>query len=292
MHVVAPSGPVPVARLEQGVKHLRKLLRCDVTLASNLLDQEGYFAGSDTVRADALHRAFNDERATVLYCARGGYGATRLLRGLDPVRLSSHPKIIVGFSDATALLCWAWQQAGVFGLHGPVVTQLPVMASEDTQRLEQWLRGEVPPPLEASEGTVTHGGRIEGPLVAANLEVLRALVGTRFMPPLQGAILALEEVHEAPYRIDRSLTQLIESGSLRGVRAIVIGQLVNCTHPGGIGPSAHEVVLERCGRLGIPVVTGFAFGHDTNRNAPLPFGAQVRLHADDCLLEFLEPITQ
>ena len=154
------------------------------------------------------------------------------------------------------------------------------------------LRGEVPAPLQAEEGTVVHGGVVEGPLVVGNLEVLRSLCGTRYMPSLAGAILGLEEVGEAPYRIDRALTQLLSSGALRGVRGVVVGQLVRCEGPDEApGPTAREVVVERLQTLGVPVVTGLPFGHDPAYNAALPFGAPVRLHADDCTLECLEPAT-
>jgi muramoyltetrapeptide carboxypeptidase len=140
---------------------------------------------------------------------------------------------------------------------------------------------------------VLQGGRVEGPLIAGNLEVLRALVGTRYFPPLAGTILAIEEVGERPYRLDRALTHLVSSGVLRGVRGVVVGQLVGCDGPDGtgIGPTAHEVVLERLSTLRVPVATGFEFGHDDQQNAALPFGAKVRLHADAGTLEFLEPVT-
>lgn len=278
-------------RFEAGLRVLRRALQLDLRMAANLLDQEGYLAGSDRVRVEALHRAFADPDAHAMFCARGGYGSTRLLGTLDPERLRQHPKTIVGFSDITALLCWAYVRAGVRGIHGPVITQLSTLHPEDVDRLVDMLRGEVPSPLCASQGTVLRGGTVEGPLIPANLEVLRSLVGTRYLPPMQGAILALEEIGERPYRVDRSLTQLLSSGALRGVRGIVLGQFVNCDPPDdqGIGPTAIQAAIERLGTLGIPLVSGFEFGHDETRHAALPFGGQVRLLADDCTLEFLEP---
>ncbi len=294
IHVVAPSGPVAAQRFDRGLRVLRRHLDAEFILADNLHEQEGYLAGSDRERLAALHAAFADPEARAILCARGGYGATRLLGALDASRLRERPKLIVGFSDITALLCWASVRAGLPGIHGPVVTQLSTVGMPDVLRLVDLLRGELPPPLEATEGTVLHGGTVEGPLVAANLEVLRALVGTRAMPSLAGTILAIEEVGERPYRIDRSLTQLLSCGALRGVRGVVVGQLSACEEPEGgqYGPSAHEVVVERLSTLGVPVVTGFAFGHEAERNAALPFGSRVRLAADDCTLLFLEPVAQ
>jgi muramoyltetrapeptide carboxypeptidase len=293
VRVVAPSGAVPAERLERGLRVLRRALGVDVDYADNLFEQVGYFAGSDAARIAALHEAFTAPGVRAIVCARGGYGATRLLSALDPQRLRDHPRLIVGFSDVTALQCWAWVRAGLPSLHGPVVTQLSTLHPDDVQRMVDWLHGEVPAPLEASEGAVIHGGTVEGTLVPANLEVLRALIGTRFFPPLAGNILALEEVGEQPYRIDRSLTQLLGSGVLRGLRGVVIGQLHRCDPaPDAIGPTAAEVVHERLGTLGVPVATGFEFGHDELHNAALPFGGMVRLRADSCTLDFLEPIAR
>ena len=162
----------------------------------------------------------------------------------------------------------------------------------NAERLADLLRGQVPAPLCAEEGTCVHGGRVEGRLLAGNLEVLRSLVGTRYLPPMAGAILALEEVGERPYRIDRALTQMIQAGVFRGVRGVVVGQLTSCAGDGPEGhPTARDVVVERLQTLGIPVVTGFPFGHDPSEHAALPVGTRVRLNADDCTLTFLEPVT-
>lgn len=292
--MVAPSGPVPAERFDRGLRALRRQLSLDLILAENIVEQHGYFAGPDAMRLRCLHAAFADEEARAVLCARGGYGATRLLGALDPSRLRDEPKLIVGFSDVTALLCWAWVRVGMPSIHGPVVTQMSTLVQEDLQRLVDLLRGEVPAPLEAAEGTVIHGGTVEGTLIAGNLEVLRALVGTRAMPSLSGTILAIEDVGERPYRLDRSLTHLMSAGALRGVRGVAVGQLTGCDEPEGgqYGPSGLEVVVERLSTLGVPVVTGFPFGHDSERNAALPFGTPVRLAADDCTMMFLEPVAQ
>jgi len=293
-HIVAPSGPVPAERFDRGLRVLRRALRHEYVLADNLHEQDGYFAGTDRQRIDAMNRALLDPDADAIFCARGGYGVTRILGSLDPSGLQRCPKPIIGFSDITALLCWALVRAGTPCVHGPVVTQMASLEDSDVQRLVDILAGEVPVPLTAAEGTVLRGGTVEGRLVAGNLEVLRCLVGTRYIPNLDGCILALEDVGERPYRLDRSLTQLLSSGALRGVRGIAVGHLTRCEEPknGNLGPEAVEVVTERLGTLGVPIVTGFPFGHGTTRNAALPMGVAARLHADDCTLEILDPLTQ
>lgn len=300
--MVAASGPVPEDRLERGLGVLRRSFAAreagselEVVEAPNLRTRRGYFAGDDEARLAGVRAAVLDEEAAAIWCGRGGYGATRLLPRLDATALRSRGSTapFVGFSDVTALLCWAWTAAGVRGVHGPVLAQLGELPEADVERCLELVRGEVPMPLEADgeASMVLCGGTVEGPLIVGNLEVLRSLVGTPWFPELDGAILGLEDVGERPYRIDRALTQLLTSGVLRGVRGIVVGQMHGCVEPergGSQGATAPEVIAERLGRLGVPVVTGFGFGHAPRRNAALPFGVRVRLHADDGVVEILE----
>lgn len=294
VHVIAPSGPVPPDRLEAGLAALRPLVPGEISLAPNLSTRVGYFAGDDRARLAALQAALADPSIDAVVCARGGYGLTRLLPLLDPARLAAAPKFIVGFSDITALLAWSLAQVGLACIHGPVAAQLATLADDDRERLGLLLRGEDPGALSAETGSVLHGGVVEGPLFAGNLEVLRSLVGTRAMPDLSGCILALEEIGERPYRIDRALTQLLTSGALRGVRGVAVGQLHACEEPASgnpDSPTAEDVMLERLGTLGVPVVTGFAFGHSPHHNAALPVGSVVRLDAENAALTMLGPLT-
>lgn len=289
--IAAPSGPVPEDRFAAGLEVLRTRVEGEISLAPNLFARTGYLAGDDAERLAILQQALGDPTLDAIVCARGGYGLTRLLPRLDPTALLAAPKLLVGFSDVSALLCWALR-AGLASVHGPVVTQLAELEEDDVERLAATLRGEEPAALAAEEGAVLRGGRVEGPLVPANLEVLRSLIGTKFLPDLSGCIVALEEIGERPYRLDRALTHLLTSGAFYGVRGFAIGQLVACAEPPAgnpASPSAQEVLLERLGTLGVPVVTGFPFGHDPKRNAALPCGTRAQLDADHGALYFLEP---
>ncbi len=293
LRFIAPSGPIDQNHFDRGLAVIRHALPGSPLHAPETVRaRSGYFAGSDAERLESLRAGLADPEARVLWCARGGYGLTRLLHRLDPSILREGPKLIVGFSDITALLAWALEAAGLSSLHGPVASQLTELDEDSRSRVFDMIRGELPVPLIAEEGTTLCGGRVEGPLIIGNLEVLRSLVGTPFMPSLQGRILAIEEVGERPYRIDRALTQLIQSGALRGVRGIAVGQLTRCDDPDNAkykGPQAREVVVERLEGLGVPVVTGFEFGHERRRNVALPFGRMARLDADNACLECLEP---
>lgn len=289
--VAAPSGPVPEEKLLAGLDVLRALELGEISLAPNLRARAGYFAGPDADRLAALQAALDDPAVDAIVCARGGYGLTRLLPRLDPRGLLAAPKLLVGFSDVTALLCWALR-AGLAGVHGPVVTQLAELAPEDVARLAAIVRGEVPAPLVGA-GAVGRG-RAAGPLVPANLEVLRSLVGTPWLPDLSGCVVALEEIGERPYRIDRALTQLLLAGAFAGVRGFAVGQLCACEEPPSgnpDSPSAAQVIVERLGELGVPVVLGLPFGHDPKRHAALPCGSRVEVDAEAATLTMLEPVT-
>lgn len=270
---------------------LRTLGLGEISLAPNLDTKTGYFAGDDDLRLAALQAALDDPDVTAIVCARGGYGLTRLLPRLAPARFAAAPKLLVGFSDATALLCWGLR-ARVCGLHGPVVTQLAALPPADALRLAAMMRGEVPAALVGDEGV--GDDRVVAPLVPANLEVLRSLVGTPWLPELAGTIVALEEIGERPYRIDRALTQLITSGAFAGVRGFAVGQLYACDEPPAgnpDSPSARAVVRERLGQLAVPLVLGLPFGHLPHENAALPCGARVELDPRRATLTPLEPIT-
>lgn len=288
--VAAPSGPVPADRLADGLAVVRALGLGEISLAPNLSARAGYFAGDDDLRVAALQAALDDPGVAAVLCARGGYGLTRLLPRLDPAGLRAAPKLLVGFSDVTALLCWALR-AGVAAVHGPVVAQLATLDPDHAARLAATLRGELPAPL-VGDAAAGHG-RVVGRLVPANIEVLRSLIGTPWLPDLAGAIVALEEIGERPYRIDRALTQLLTSGAFAGVRGFAVGQLCACEEPptgNPDSPCAAEVLRERLGSTGLPVVFGLPFGHDPKFNAALPCGTAAELDAARATLTPLEPV--
>jgi muramoyltetrapeptide carboxypeptidase len=272
LRIVAPSGPFDEASFDAGVAFLRT--RYEVRVDDEVRAKKGYLAGDDPRRLAELRRALDEEGTRAIVCARGGFGATRLLEGLDVAQVKRARKLLVGFSDVTALHA-TWARAQVGSLHGPMVAWLG-RANDDARA--DW--------VAALEGRTLHvrglrpivRGRAQGVLLGGNLAVLASLVGTPYAPPLHGAVLFLEEVGEAPYRIDRMLTQLRHARWFDGVRAIVVGDLVRCA-PGEHGVSAEEVLSERLGDLGVPVLTGLRSGHGET-NHTLPLGARVVVDAD------------
>lgn len=273
--IVAPSGPVPEGRYAAGLQILAS--RYDVRSTPRLLERSGYLAGDDDARLAELDLAFASDAKAVI-CARGGYGVMRLLRRLAPVT----DKLVVGFSDITVLHA-VMARAGVRSIHGPVVTQLAELTDDDAQALITLLEGGLGAPMTA---LASHGSdaTVEGLLMGGNLELVTRLVGTPWALPLDGNVLLIEEVGERPYRIDRQLTQLLLSGALDRVGAIVVGDLVRCEEVGG--PSALEVVLERLRGLDVPILSGLPIGHGA-RNRAVAHGARVRVEPGR--LTFLEP---
>ncbi|MEY4355673.1 MAG: hypothetical protein RLZZ89_741, partial [Cyanobacteriota bacterium] len=231
----------------------------------------GYLAGSDQERL-----ADFDGSADLWACARGGWGAARLLE------LNWQPPqgLLLGFSDVTSLL-WAMQLKRFSGinqsaLHGPLVTTLAAEPTWSQERLRRLLLGETVPALQ---GIPWGGGIAEGPLLVANLTVATHLLGTPWCPDLAGAVLILEDVGEAPYRIDRMLTHWRLCGALQKLAAIGFGSFSDC----GEGDSAEQVLQERTANLGIPRLTGLPVGHGSC-NAVLPLGKIARLDGDKGLL--------
>jgi hypothetical protein len=195
----------------------------EFSLAPNLAARDGYFAGDDDTRLAALAHALADPEIDAILCARGGYGLTRLLHRLDPARLA--PKLLVGFSDVTALLAWALVGCNLASVHGPVLTQLGELPDEDRERLILLLAGHDPGALvaEAAPSSAAAASRARSSPPTSRSSAASSAPAS--CPALAGCILALEEVGERPYRIDRALTQLLTSGALRGIRGVALGQL-------------------------------------------------------------------
>jgi muramoyltetrapeptide carboxypeptidase len=294
--VVAPAGPVKLERLRRGLACLGDAFELRVAASVTEPRAPGtpsYLAAPDDVRIAELTAMLADPDVRAIIFARGGYGVMRILPALDPALLQRDPKPIVGFSDATAMLAWAYH-AGVRGIHGPMIAQLSDLPPPDIAHLIALLTeprplGERPWPLR-SYGR----GYPRGPLVPANLTLASLLVGTAWALPLAGAIALFEEVGERPYEIDRYLTQLVLTGALARTAGAVIGELTRCSDPsppsGERDPddAALAVMLERLGTAGLPVAVGAPIGHG-QRNEAVPFGAMCELDLDRGAIAIIEP---
>ncbi len=283
MRVVAPSSPFDPAAFEKGLEVLSGRLGLRPKLRSDLVARRAYLAGDDARRVEEWREAVSDPEATAIFCARGGYGAMRILPAVDPAPLLARPKAFVGFSDVTALHA-VLNRAGLATVHGPVVTQLGRAPEDALRHLEALLLEEPPPPGAWSvpapgaglvaERTV-RAGRASGPLLGGTLTLLAHLAGTPFAPRLDGAILLLEDVGEKPYRVDRCLTQLRLAGALDGLAGLAIGRFTSCDDGGVL---ALDVVREAALALGVPAIEGLPAGHE-DANFAVPLGARATLVA-------------
>ena len=294
--IVAPAGPVKLDKLKRGLDRLGDAFR--IRLADSLTAPRdpatpSYLAAPDDVRARELDAMLRDPDVRAIVLARGGYGLTRILPRLDPSALRADPKPIVGFSDATALLSWAYA-AGVRGIHGPMGVQLGSLGDGDVAQLVALLTEPRAPGVRPWPLAVHGRGSYRGPLVAGNLTMFAVLVGTPWALPLRGAIGLIEEVGERPYEIDRYLTQLQLAGDLAQVSAMIVGDLTRCVDaspPTGEpdpADAALTTVLERLHAAGTPAAVGAPIGHG-DRNEAVPFGALSLLDLDARHFEILEP---
>jgi muramoyltetrapeptide carboxypeptidase len=282
--IVAPSGPFDRAAFDKGVDVLRGLGLRPI-FDERLFAKARYLAGPDVQRQELLETAIADPDTKAIWCARGGYGATRLLATLRLRALVARPKLFVGFSDATALHA-AWNALGLRTLHAPVLTQLGGEPESVVERLRGLLFSEQPPsPLHSTAVYTFAPGRARGLLLGGNLSVLSRLVGTPFLPSFSGAVLFFEDVGERPYRLDRLWTHLALARAFEGVRGIAVGDLTGCEEKDA-DYRAVDVVGDLCRSLGVPAVGGFPVGHG-EVNQPLPLGADVELDADQGTLTFL-----
>ena len=280
--VIAPASGFDRASFEAGLALIGARYRAEV--GPGLYERQRYLAGDDARRLAELTAALSDPEVRAVFCARGGYGATRLLPRLARQAPPGPAKPLVGFSDITALHLWLQAHQRV-SIHGPVLTQLPRLGEPTCRRLFELLEGRSA--ALALKGNDTYvGGVAEGPLLGGNLSVFSRLLGTPFMPQLTGAVLLLEDQGERPYRLDRMWTHLEMAGVFARIAGIVLGSFTGCEEPGA-GYSSAEVLRELAQATRLPCAAGFPVGHG-EVNEPLPLGVRVRLDADAARLTFLE----
>jgi muramoyltetrapeptide carboxypeptidase len=276
--VAAPSSAFDPERFETGLSLVRDRgisLRVDPAVYA----RDDFLAGDDAHRVEHLRSLLADDGVDLIWAARGGYGAIRTLAGLDDDLIRRSGKTLLGFSDLTIPLN-RWAALSLPAWHGPVVTQVGDLDDASRGMLVDCLSGRSIPTRFTGRGLVN--GVAQGAILGGNLASLAAAVGTPFMPDLTGAILLLEDVNEAPYRIDRMLTQLELAGALRGVAGVAAGRFTEC----GGDEALTRVFLRRLGVLGIPVVFDLPFGHGPV-NQPVRLGAAAHLDGGTGALELI-----
>jgi muramoyltetrapeptide carboxypeptidase len=255
----------------------------EVCLAPHVYHEEGYLAGHDEARLDDLHGMLQDREIRAIFCARGGYGSLRLLDRINYDLAIQNQKILVGYSDITALLIAVQAKTGLITFHGPMVRDLECGHQRNLGNLLSLISSDKHEKIDISGCTVLVPGKAEGPLIGGNLSLICHLLGTPFMPSLDGCILFLEDRGEAPYRLDRMLTHLALTGRLKRIAGLIAGQFIECGETADINRLLLDVISE----LGIPLVSGFPIGHGS-QNLALPLGPRADFDTELMMLTIKE----
>ena len=297
--LIAPGSYISEDELKDSIENLEKL-GYKVIYNERILSKSGYLAGDDKSRAEELNSMFANTKVDGIFCARGGYGCARILPMLDYEVIKNNPKVLIGYSDITALLNAIYVEAGLITFHGPVGISTfnefsmtyfnEVLVHPEKDLILISAQGE--DQKENTGITTIVSGKAVGELVGGNLSVINSLIGTKFDFNGEGKIIFLEEIGEEPYRIDRMFTQLIQCGKFEKAAGIVMGVFEDC-EPKEKDPSFStsfslmEVLFDKLSNLNIPVIYGLSFGHIKNKFT-LPIGIKAELDTINQTITLLE----
>ncbi len=268
--ICAPSGRFDREKLDMGIQVLKDL-GFQVKTPEGIFKKKRYLAGDDVSRAGSVNRLFFDPAVHGVVCARGGFGAMRVLDYLDWEMIRQNPKPFVGFSDITAILMSLIHETGMPVIHGPNVVSLAT-ADEFTVRSFLNAISGLKEPIEIPDAGVIREGICTGILKGGNLATLSHLMGTRFQPDFSGAVLFFEDIGEPAYKIDRMLTQMKMAGLFDQIRGVITGTFKNCDNQEYID----EIVGECFDEFEIPVLSGLDAGHGKT-NLSLIFGETLQM---------------
>jgi muramoyltetrapeptide carboxypeptidase len=269
--LAAPASPFDQEKFKKGLAVVEGA-GFEILVPENIYRKNGYFAGNDQERAGVLNQLFEDPDVKAIVCARGGYGSIRVLDFLDYENIRRNPKIIIGFSDITALLVNLNKKCGLITFHGPVATSLEGLSEDARASFFSALTVRRSHILKAKEGRIIYHGSGNGVLTGGNLTTLCSLTGTPYAPYLKDVILFLEDRGEAPYRIDRMVKQMALAGCFDRVKGLVLGSFSDC----GDFEQIQSVFEEQFQHSGIPVMTGFNIGHQAD-NLTIPIGSMAEM---------------
>ncbi len=286
--VVSPATMI----LKHELKYINLVLgqqKLKVKVGTHTLDRYGYLAGKDVDRAADINAMFADDEVKALVTTTGGWGSSRILPLLDYDLIRKNPKIIIGYSDITALLLAIYARSGLVTFHGPFGTstwnKFSVGYLKDI--LFEGKAMTLQPPTNIVK-TIT-GGKARGRLVGGNLSVLTAMVGSNFLPDWRGKILFVEEIREDVYRVDRMLTHLSLAGILQQLEGFVFTQCTRCLDEEDNFPTLTlwQVLLDHIRPLAIPAWYGTAIGHIRDKFT-VPLGVEVEIDASRGTIKMLE----
>ncbi|MFY0652001.1 MAG: LD-carboxypeptidase [Cyclobacteriaceae bacterium] len=303
--LITPASAVNRQSFEKAIENLEGF-GFRVKYSENMRVKKGFLAGTDQQRLKDIHTMFEDGEVKGVVCARGGYGSGRLLPHIDYELIKSNPKVLVGYSDITALLFAVHAKTGLVCFHGPVGASeysdfttdqfkkvlLKGKGNVKVSRPKDWKQLEE----KEFEPLVINDGIAAGSLVGGNLSLMVSVMGTSYDLSYKNKLVFIEDIGESPYRVDRMLTQLLNAGKLQESSGIALGVFNGCeTKPDDPGYdqslSLKEVLEDRLSSLKIPVVYGLPIGH-IDDNATLPFGIEAELDTENVTLKILNNAVQ
>jgi len=293
--IISPaSSPDDNSKINRGVAYLEKL-GYRVEVGKNVGSHEGYLAGTDSQRLADLHEMFKNRQIKAILSIRGGYGSGRLLDKIDYKLIRNNPKIFVGYSDINALQMAFFAKTGLITFAGPMVAvdfhdEVSTFTEEVFWRTITSNKkiGRIQNPRK-EKFYVLNKGRSSGRILGGNLSLINSLIGTEYFPKLKGAILLLEDINEAPYRIDRMLNQLRLSKILKQINGVILGHFVDCYEqdPTKQTFTLNEVIIEYFQNLKMPVIYNVKHGH-IKENITIPYGLKCVLNATRGFIEIPE----
>lgn len=297
--LISPCSPIPESRYAKAIANI-EAMGFKVKVGKNILNRNGYLAGTDEQRLEDIHCMFEDSEVNGIWCMRGGYGATRILDKINYHLIKDNPKVFIGYSDITALLQAFHIKTGLICFHGPVAN------SEFTPYTLEHVKNILMNPTEnylikgCSDNyeeqtrpgfftSVINKGKARGVLTGGNLSLISALTGTDYEWTTKKRLLFLEDLEEKPYRLDRMLTQLKMTGELGRANGIILGIFDKCQPPNpDESLSLIDMFKDRLEDLKIPTIYGMSFGH-INNQFTIPIGIEAEMDADNNTLTLLEP---
>lgn len=289
--LVAPASAESEETIQNGIQFFEDL-GFNIKKGSNIYKRSGYLAGSDKERSDDLKSMFLDKSVKMILCVRGGYGTMRTLPYIDFKIIKNNPKIFVGFSDVTTYLNNFYQKCNLLCFHGPMLTT----KFDDTtlkSLMDTLMNGYKPYTISNPENIKAQfyfPESVDGTLIGGNLNLMCSTLGTDYEIDTKDKILFIEDVNEAPYAIDRMLTQLILAGKLQQCRGFILGQFKGCSLPHYKRSFTLDAIIEdRVLKLQKPTLSNFMVGHDYPR-LTLPIGAKVRLNARTNNIDVLQGV--
>jgi muramoyltetrapeptide carboxypeptidase len=296
--LVAPASPITEEQLNKTIQNIEGLGFKVEFNHKRILARNGYLAGSDIMRADELNLMFDNPKIDGIWCVRGGYGVARMLDMVNYKVIRKNPKVLIGYSDITALHQAVYKKTGLVSFHGPVGAStftdyskkhiMNILTNPQENYIIEYAEENSNKENEIFQPFTIAAGVAEGELIGGNLTLAASLVGTDYDVSYDDKLVFLEDIGEKPYRIDRMITQLLLAGKFKKVKGVILGVFYNCeANEGDDSLTLKDMLIDRFQYLNVPVIYGMSFGHIDNQFT-LPLGIKARLNTTDKSITLLE----